>query len=169
MKHTSVVLRRDLAIGTFFTQISITFNKVFYSFFAALLAYYEWSSLFNSFGLIEVLFFIYLFFFYLMLILFFVASFGVVIALFGSVFKKGVLGIHDFEFSDDEFIESTEYNKSHCKYSAISNVFTRLGAIYIAIPGAQWHILPKRDFENTQKRDELLNYLKEARKYEKGA
>ncbi|WP_075185457.1 YcxB family protein [Teredinibacter haidensis] len=163
MKHTSVIHRRDLAIGTFFTQISMTFNKVLYSFFAVFFAYGEWNSLFSSFGVVEVLFFVYLFFFYLILILFFVGSFGVAMALFGSMFKKGVLGSHDFEFNDDEFVESTEYNKSHHKYNAISNVFTRLGTIYITMPGAQWHILPKRDFENTQRRDELLSFLREAR------
>jgi hypothetical protein len=162
MKHTSVIQRKDLAIGTFFTQISLTFNKVLYCFFATFFAYGEWSSLFNSYGMIEILFFVYLFFFYLILILFFVGSFGVAMALFGTIFKKGVLGSHEFEFKDDEFIESTEYNKSHQKYSGISNVFTRLGTIYISMPGAQWYILPKRDFENIQKRDELLNYLRAA-------
>ncbi|WP_341503439.1 hypothetical protein [Gallaecimonas sp. GXIMD4217] len=163
MKHRSVILKRDLAIGTFFTQISLTFNKIIYSFFALLFAYQEWSSIFDTFGLVESLFFLCLFVFYLVLIIFFVGCFGVAMAFFSSVFKKGVLGHHDFEFSEDEFTESTDYNKTIHKYGAISNVFIRFGSVYICLPGAQWHILPKRDFKSIQARNELLNFLREAR------
>jgi hypothetical protein len=162
MRHTSVILKRDLAIGTFFSQISMRFNKVLYSLFAVIFAFGEWSSLFSSIGLVEVLFFVYLFVFYLILILFFVGFFGVAMALFGSFLKKGVLGPHEFEFNEDEFIEPTESNKSHHKYNAVSKVLARLGSVYIGLPGGQWHILPKRDFKSIQERDKLIGFLREA-------
>ena len=94
------------------------FNKFLYSLFAVIFAVGEWSSLFSSIGLVEVLFFVYLFVFYLILILFLVGFFGVAMALFGSV--------------------------------------------YIGLPGGQWHILPKRDFNDIQERDKLIGFLREA-------
>jgi len=158
--HKSFLRIRDIVVGTFFTQISMTINKVAYVFFALFFAHEEWKQVFDSIDQFSALLFVYLFFFYLLLILIFVGVFGAFISLFQSLGKKGVLGAHEFEFRDDEFVEKTPFNESIHKYQSINRVFKRLGSIYIGMPGAQWHILPKRDFASSEDRDNLFTFLK---------
>lgn len=160
LTHQSNILRRDLALGTFITQISMTINKVIYLFFTVFFAYSEWSSLFKSWGVTQAFFFAYLLIFYLVLILLFVFLFGVAMSIFTPMLKRGVLGKHNFEFRENGLFESTEYNETLHKYRSIGKVFTRFGTIYIQISGFQWHILPKRDFASVEARRKVLEFIK---------
>ncbi len=158
--HRSNIKWRDLIVGGFITQLAMTFNKFLYVFFACFFAYGEWSSLMETYGVMEIAFFVYLFFFYLLLIFIFVFVFSGTIAIVGSMSKKGVLGEHTFEFLDEDFVEKTDYNESKHKYNSITKVIVRMGTMYIGMPGMLWHILPGRDFASTDERNELLVFLR---------
>ena len=164
MKHLSIIKKRDLGIGNFFTQTRLTFNKLSFTFFAALFAYAGMNIPFSSMSKLDIGFFIFSSFFHLIIILIFVFVFGIAMAIFTPMLKKGILGKHDFKFMEDGFTESTEYNESFHKYNAITDVFTRFGTIYIGLGGMQWHMLPKRDFKSNEERLALIKLLNERSK-----
>lgn len=161
MNHESHILYRDLVIGSYFSQLSVHFNKVAYLGFSLFFAYLEWKSWYGKFDGLGVAVLSVITLRYFLLIQIFVFLFAAAMAVLGSFSKKGVLGTHKFEFGDHEFSESTDYNKSIHKYEAISKVFTRFGSVYIAMPGMYWHILPKRDFDSVSERDKLVSLIRE--------
>lgn len=171
MKHKQQtnLLYKDLVISNIIVGIR---SKIFFIIvfaFSMVITYHN----FNSYDCVQMCDFMTIDYVYLGLdfIKNFLSIF-LAIALFQSfVFifipQKGVVGTHDFYFYDDEFIESTEYNKSHHKYTSIPWVFSSFGYIYIQIHGGMFHILPKRDFDNIKDYDTLLTFLKNKIEFKK--
>jgi hypothetical protein len=159
MEHTSNITKRDLAIGSYIIYINTKINLIFLLGFAIIgnAFTFELNDVFLDYhSLLIFLFTILLHFIILLIISFPIIA---VYALFTPMVKKGILGKHFFEFTDNGFLEKTDYNETLHKYTLVNKVFTYKKTIYIILSGGHGHILPKRDFQTEKERISLLKFL----------
>ena len=93
--------------------------------------------------------------FYFLSIQIFMFIFNFIISIVNPKMKKGILGEHQFEITDEGFREKTNYNDSLVKWSSVDRVARVFGYTMVRVAGSQWHIFPKRSFNNN---DEQLNF-----------
>ena len=154
MNHTSNITRKDLAFGLFTTMMNTKFYLILMLLFAFIGNYLRVDN--YEYNVLTYILSILFDFIILVIMLFFIS---ILQAIFVPLLTKGVLGKHQFVFQNENFTESTEYNETSMKYSAVYKVFTQNGNIYILLSGFHTHILPKRDFNSEEDRVALLKLL----------
>lgn len=159
MNHKSHITYNNLVIGTFFCQLSSKFNQLIFVLFSLKIIYDSPLVQLNEFNLLNVAVVCVSILMFFFLATTFLLIYSSLFSAYVAVRSKGILGVHEFEFHEDEFVEKTAYNETRIKYQSIRKVFTRLGSIYIYLPGIGWHFLPKSDFDGEKERRDLIVFL----------
>lgn len=71
--------------------------------------------------------------------------------------KKGVLGEHAIEISENGINESTSVNQGLHLWTGVYDVFESKHYIFIAIDKLQAHVIPKRSFNSDKEANEFYN------------
>lgn len=164
MKHITYIKVRDLIIGAFIVQINMRINQVFYPLLTLYLTYTDYTynawlrDLLQEHPVVVYLGTFLNFVVYALLICLFIMVLSIIQALI-SMSKKGVLGKHTFELTDEGLRESTEYNNSFFSYDAIVRVVVVLKNVYIQVAN-EWYFLPGRDFESKEAKKSFVDFIK---------
>lgn len=75
--------------------------------------------------------------------------------------RKGRIGEHTLEITDDALVESTKFNKTEIFWPAIQKIVVKKKRLYITHQGVDVFIVPRRDFATEELWVEFTKKLKE--------
>ena len=87
---------------------------------------------------------------------------GILIQLFVSTTKQGLIGTHSIEITDEGLAKETLATKELVKWGAIKRVILLKKYIYVLMPDYRSHIIPRRSFDSE---NDFLSFAREITKH----
>ncbi len=129
-------------------------------FFALYFPYMEARAIFSEIGVKEFVLFSISVILYFITFFFFVGLVNGLLSIFNPKMKKGVLGYHKIVITEDELLESTDYNETRHSYKAISKAKILWKYAFVIISSTQGHVIPLRDFSSKDEAKEFIKLIR---------
>lgn len=75
--------------------------------------------------------------------------------------NQSVVGTHNLEISEDEIVDRSEQSEAKTPFSDVENILEDKDHIFIYVNANSAHIIPRRIFENNEKKNEFLTLLRD--------